>query len=320
MLDITPYLEEDNTIHYKGFSKPTDAKRYLNTKSFHPRSVFQSIPFSQMIRIMENNSKEDTRDEQVTELINHFENSGYNPRELQKLKQKAINKTSNTTTPITNPSNDEEENSDSNNTLVFPIYYFEGIQEFKSMVRDLQDDIQQLIGNTKVMFAIKKGSSVGNMLVRNKALCDSIPTNNVNQKCNAPGCQQCPLVNTEKMMVINNTKITIPMSLNCKTRNVIYLWKCKLCRTTDECYFGRTCQKCHFRTNGHRGCFTDDKKWEKSALAMHAKDIHNSDFSLKNFSISIVRKISPQRIRREEFRFIEKYRTIQLGLNRYKPT
>ena len=24
--------------------------------------------------------------------------------------------------------------------------------------------------------------------------------------------------------------------------------------------------------------------------------------------------------RREEFRFIEKYRTIQLGLNRYKPT
>ena len=112
MLDITPYLEEDTTIHYKGFSKPTDAKRYLNTKSFHPRSVFQSIPFSQMIRIMENNSKEDTRIEQVNELINHFENSGYNPRELQKLKQKAINKTT-TTTPITNPSNDEEENNTS---------------------------------------------------------------------------------------------------------------------------------------------------------------------------------------------------------------
>ena len=269
---------------------------------------------------MENNSKEDTRNEQVNELINHFENSGYNPRELQKLKQKAINKTSNTTTPITNPSNDEEENSDSYNTLVFPIYYFEGIQEFKSLVHNLKDDIQQLIGNTKVMFAIKKGSSVGNMLVRNKALCDSIPTNNSDQKCNARGCQQCPLVNTEKTMVINNTKITIPMSLNCKTRNVIYLWKCKLCSTTDECYFGRTCQKCHFRTNGHRGCFTDEEKWEKSALAMHAKDIHNSNFSLKNFSISIVRKISPQRIRREEFRFIEKYRTIQLGLNRYKPT
>ena len=188
------------------------------------------------------------------------------------------------------------------------------------MIPDIQEDIQQLINNTKVMFAIKKGSSVGNMLVRNKALCDALPTNKMNQKCNAPGCQQCPLLNQEKKMVINNTKITIPMSLNCKSRNVIYLWKCKLCHTTNECYFGCTCQKFHHRTNGHRGCFTDEGKWEKSALAMHAKDIHNSNFSLKNFSVSIVRKVSPQRIRREEFRFIEKYRTIQLGLNRYKPT
>ena len=318
MLDITPYLDEENVIQYKGFSKPTDAKRYLNTKSFHPRSVFQSIPYSQMIRIMENNSKEDTRDEQVNELINHFENSGYNPGELQKLKQKAINRTSNATPPTTDP-NDDETTEDNNKTLIFPIYHFDKLQEFQSMVRDLQDDFQQLIGNTRVMFAIKKGSSIGNTLVRNKALCESSSTGNSDQKCNAPGCQQCPLVNTEKKMVINNTKITIPMHLNCKSRNVIYLWTCKLCGTNKECYFGRTCQKCHSRTNGHRGCFTDEK-WEKSALAMHAKDVHNSDFSLKNFSISIVRKISPQHIRREEFRFIEKYRTIQLGLNRYKPT
>ena len=131
-------------------------------------------------------------------------------------------------------------------------------------------------------------------------------------------CQQCPLVNTEQKMTINNTNISIPRSLNCKTRNVIYLWKCKLC-CTNECYFGRTCQKCHNRTNGHRGSFKDDK-WEKSALSMHAKDMHNSNFALKNFSISIIKKISPQHIRREEFRFIEKYRTIQLGLNRYKAT
>ena len=77
MLDITAYLDDENIIHYKGFSKPTDAKRYLDTRSFHPRSVFQSIPFSQIIRIMENNSKEDTRNEQVNELITHFENSCY---------------------------------------------------------------------------------------------------------------------------------------------------------------------------------------------------------------------------------------------------
>ena len=154
-------------------------------------------------------------------------------------------------------------------------------------------------------------------LVRSRTLCESNSTDNSDRKCNGSGCQQCPLVNPAKKIVINDTKLSIPMHLNCKSRNVIYLWKCKLCES--ECYFGRTCQKCHSRTNGHRGCFSDEK-WEKSALAMHAKDVHNSNFSLKNFTISIVKKTSPQQIRREEFRFIEKYRTIQLGLNRYKPT
>ena len=51
---------------------------------------------------------------------------------------------------------------------------------------------------------------------------------------------------------------------------------------------------------------------------MHARETHNTNINLENFEISIVKQISPQNIRREEFRFIEKYRTLQLGLNRYK--
>ena len=153
-------------------------------------------------------------------------------------------------------------------------------------------------------------------LAWNKAFCAEPTTRAENQKYNAPGCLQCPVVNEEHQLTINNTNIKIPRSLNCKTRNVIYLWKCKLCH--DECYFGRTTQKCHARTNGHRSCFNDEEKVENSALSMHAKETHDSDFNLKNFQISIVKKISPQNIRREEFKFIEKFRTIQLGLNRYK--
>ena len=61
LLDLTVYLEEDKTIHLKGYTKPTDAKRYLNAKSYHPRSVFTSIPYSQMILTIKNNTKDDTR-------------------------------------------------------------------------------------------------------------------------------------------------------------------------------------------------------------------------------------------------------------------
>ena len=116
--------------------------------------------------------------------------------------------------------------------------------------------------------------------------------------------------------ILTSKQIRIPKNLNCKSRHIIYLWLCKLC-AEKEAYFGRTTQECHDRTSGHRSSFTEDK-WEKSALAMHAKDVHQSQFSLDNFSIAVVKKVSPQQLRREEFRFIDKYRTIPFGLNRYK--
>ena len=115
---------------------------------------------------------------------------------------------------------------------------------------------------------------------------------------------------------INNMTVRKQRNFICKSRNVIYLWQCQLC-DVDDSYLGRTIQKSHERTNTHRGCFAEDK-WESSALSMHARSVHESQFDLKNFRITLLRKISPQRIRREEFKFIDKYRTRTHGINRYK--
>ena len=73
-------------------------------------------------------------------------------------------------------------------------------------------------------------------------------------------------------------------------------------------------EECRNRTSGHRNCFNNVDKHEKSALSMHAKDMHAEDFSLNNFR----EKGLPKNLRREEFRFIDKYGTIPLGMNRYK--
>ena len=69
-----------------------------------------------------------------------------------KLKEKAISQVS------TDSTNEEV------NTLVFPVHFFDELDDFKSTVTDLNDEIKELIGDT--MFAIKKHSSVGNMFVR----------------------------------------------------------------------------------------------------------------------------------------------------------
>ena len=93
------------------------------------------------------------------------------------------------------------------------------------------------------------------------------------------------------------------------------MWNCKLCAET---YFGRTVQPCHNRTSGHRSCFNNDDKVDKSALSMHAKECHRDHFTLESFNISVVKKVSPQQLRREEFKFIDKFKTASQGLNRYK--
>ena len=51
---------------------------------------------------------------------------------------------------------------------------------------------------------------------------------------------------------------------------------------------------------------------------MHAREAHQTQFSLENFAIAVVKKVSPQRLRREEYKFIDRYQTNTLGLNRYK--
>ena len=290
-LDLCIYLDENNRIHYCGYAKPTDAKRYLNPLSFHPASVFNSIPFSQLLRTLRNNSKIETRNEELLQCVSYFKNSGYNPDKLQELKEKAIIKHSATNTP----------SCDADETLVFPVHYFHGIGEFKKLVRSLDDEIKQLVGDTRIMLALKKSSSIGNRVVWNKQLCFSTTTDS--QKCHRRGCLQCPQVNEQNELIINGNPIRIPRHLNCKSRNVIYMWVCKICGVK-EVYFGRTTQECHDRTSGHRGCFNEEK-WEKSASSMHAREVRQMHFSLKIFSISVVSKVSPQQLRREEFKYIK---------------
>ena len=92
MLDLNCYFEEDNTIQHRGYTKPTDSKRYLSPKSFHPRFVFDSVPFSQLLRTLRNNSKVETQTDQLDQCVKDFVNSGYDSKQLMELKEKAIMK------------------------------------------------------------------------------------------------------------------------------------------------------------------------------------------------------------------------------------
>ena len=54
-------------------------------------------------------------------------------------------------------------------TLVFPVHYFAGISELKGVINRLSDEFHSLIGDTRIIVAMKKGSSIGNSVVRPKS-------------------------------------------------------------------------------------------------------------------------------------------------------
>ena len=305
-LDVTLYLDHENKIQYKSYSKPTDAKRFLNTNSFHPQHVFKSVPISQMIRTANRNSKDDTLDSEMKELKKNFQKSGYKEAILDeienKMRQRENNNANNGTTQ--------------QNTITFPISFFDGLDDFKKLVYELGEDLRSIMGDLRIIFAVRKGKTIGNTVVKNKSMSIGMNNDESDQKCKANGCMQCPLSVSASSLKVNNIKVNIPGNLNCKSSNVIYLWMCSICNN-ENAYFGRTIQECHNRTSGHRACFNDNN-FQKSALSMHAKDKHQNNFSLENFKIAIIKKVSPRKIKREEFRVIDKCRTKSYGMNRYK--
>ena len=57
--------------------KETDARLFLQTESFHPKHVFKSVVFSQMIRVIQRNSQDHTSVEDLCELKNDLTRCGH---------------------------------------------------------------------------------------------------------------------------------------------------------------------------------------------------------------------------------------------------
>ena len=193
--------------------------------------------------------------------------------------------------------------------------YFEEFDEFKKVIKSVEEDLRALFDNIKIKTACRKSSSIGNMIVQNKRLCIQSNSNG-SQKCGHPRCATCPLMITTDSVLINGMNIKIRNDFNCKSKNIVYLCICKKC-SNNNAYFGQTVQEHHNRMSSHRQKF-DIENYTKSALSMHAYDVHNGELELSDFNVAVVSKVPPRRLNREEFIFIDKFQTKTKGLNRYQ--
>ena len=320
-LDLRLFVNDEGLIGYILFQKPTDSRLYLRTGSFHPPHVFNSVAFSQMLRVWKRNSTISHANKDIEDLKNDLEKCGHNRTTLDELHEKLKIKMTHTTMSTAK--------SKPENVLVAVVDYFKEFDELKTLLKDIKPDIYQLIGgNVEVLVAARRGASIGSQVVKNRQLCE-LPTEDIStQKCGAGKCQCCPsMCNMGDKFNINGMTVVVKKKLNCKSKNVIYLGQCQLCDWvfSDNTYTGQTVSEFHNRVNGHRSCFAyvknepdkiDLVKAEKSALALHSSIQHSKNFNLNNFKFILHDQARPRDLNRREARHIGELRTNVMGLNR----
>ena len=330
-LDVNLYLDSSGQIHYKLYKKETDARNFLSPSSFHPNNVFDSVVFSQMLRVIDRNSSDDTCVTDLQDLKNALLKCGHSEEKLEQTEPLAVQRA------IENKSNIAKGlqglRKKDGQVVVFTTKFFKEVHQLKTLVRNMEEDIQQLCGETRIIFALQKHPSIANSVVKNRKLSEGTQTtsdngNRTTQSCLASGCKLCPLLfKLDDTITINGERLVLDSKLSCKDKGVIYVAQCQTCDLYkqnnglifyEDSYFGQTATGTNTRFNGHRNKFVidDNKVFEKSALSQHCHDCHDDVMTLSIFKVGIVKKCKPENLDREESRFIAKFRTDIWGLNR----
>lgn len=324
-----PVTVQDVLCYHRLFKKETDARRYLHPSSYHPSNVFDSVIFSQMLRVIDRNSKDESCVEDLQQLREDLIRSGHSEKKLDESEPLAVLRS------IENDMNGGSVREKNGNSIVFKTKYFDKISDLKGLVRSVDEDIKQLCGDdTRIVFALQKHPAIANNVVKNRGLSVGALSSDLNtadsspresQSCKASRCKTCPLLfKFDDDIIVNGEKLFLDRNLTCKSKNLIYVAQCRLCASKNgskysaDTYFGQTMSKGHIRFNGHRTKFIIDRNesYTQSALSQHCFDVHADEMSLDFFKIGFVKTCNAHELNREENRFIQKFRTNIWGLNR----
>ena len=314
-LDTTVEIE-GNELKTDMFVKPTDADQYLHRRSHHPLHMFKSIPFSQYRRAVLICTDPTRRVENIKRITNKFLKSGYSFHELYKSEILALS----ISREILLDTNKENVDTDGEvKTITFVLPFCTLKNELKSVISEYKDDIKQITGLERVIFAEKRHSNISSLLFAKSSFSENAPTNTSHQKCMSHKCMSCNILNLPKSVTINNFKIKLDFALDCSSKCVVYLALCRHCKM--NFYFGQTMDTFRNRMNGHRDKFSLlDEKYTKSALSWHIYKEHCIYFNdkLENFKLGIIQQVMPVFLDKREDFYIYITKADMYYLNRYK--
>ena len=348
-LDIQFCFDKNSQLQTDLYTKPTDARSYLQYGSAHPNHIYSGIVFSQCLRlrrIINCNERLKTR---LDELSAAFLNSNYPTKMVSNI----INKVLHTERRLPNMANT------SNSSILLPsspdksirvITTFGADQAVLDIAAKFEPDLcsspsfssaskstvsrngAHPINSKKLFKYVKRtGSSLRNKLVKVKNMALN-RTHGRTRPCNRKNAKCCMVISEEERFVING-RVVKAIAGNCTNYNVIYCFQCLLCR---KYYVGRTVQILGNRIGQHRRFYyeilgdvntilSNDlyRDNDDYSLGFHLVDCHNlvnkCDFN-NSYRVFILDICSPKMLEVQEHKFIQSLKTLKpYGINAVDP-
>ena len=117
----------------------------------------------------------------------------------------------------------------------------------RSLLHNITEDLRTVTGENQLrpILANKRGPNIGDKITKNKELCSEDRLSDLqilfssemqqhqNQKCNTKRCKSCCLfVESSTFVEAGGFSHVLPRNLTCKSRNIVYIFQCKLCHNS----------------------------------------------------------------------------------------
>ena len=312
-LDTTVTIE-NGSLKTDLFIKPTDKHNYLLPSSCHPPHCVKSIPYSQALRIKRICSSETDFNSRTKDLSENLQKRQYFRGSVEKAIKKAKDKPrSEALTYKTRQQNSRR--------VPLVVQYHPALPPFSKIIRKhlpllhSSERLRSIFPDPPIV-AYSRPRNLRDILVRAKFQDQSSSEVNAENS----GCFQCP-ANCKTCDLIDSVQtfksfqtsrlFQIRQSINCLSKNVIYLIYCNTCGVQ---YVGETKNTLRMRMTQHRSAIKTKKV--DQPVAKH--------FNLPNHSIANLRVIAidqnnswtdKSRKAKENFWELNLKTTVPFGLN-----
>ena len=294
------------------YRKKTDRNQYLLTSSCHPNHTTENIPFSLALRIVRICSSPEDREKRFKELKSLLLAREYKSGLINSAIERARQ------IPRKEALKKVVRNKESQRP-VFVISFDPRLPSISKIIsrhwRTMKQDpyLAQVFPQPPLV-AYKRPANIKDKLVRAKVPDPSPPRSrrvlNGMKKCHR--CPICPFVKTGQILksAQSDYKAEINQSVDCQTKNVVYLLGCKRCQTQ---YVGETNRSLQSRFSEHFGYVRNQQISKATGEHFNLKGHQISDME-----ISIVEKLhntSDLFRKQREKMFIQKFNTKYKGMN-----